>query len=172
MGETILAKSPISGANGTTAAGGSKKSIMVVLAVTGIALAFAVALSSILLLVIGMAPTLVAFGLDRGPTRCAGRSVGMLNFCGVAPYLGQLWIGDHSLGGLGEILLDATAWLFMYGSAGLGWLLCYSMPSAVAMYLTVRDERQVGQLRSRQKVLVKEWGPAVGRMIKGGGGAD
>ncbi len=142
------------------------------LAIIGIALVFAVALSSVLLLVIGMAPTLVALGLDRGQTRGAGRSVGLLNFCGVAPYIGQLWIGDHSLDGLGAILLDVNAWLFMYGSAGLGWLICYSMPSAVAMYLTVRDQRQVGQLCSRQKVLVKEWGPAVGRMTEGGGGAD
>ena len=136
------------------------------LAVIGIAVAFAVALSSVLLLVIGMAPTLVALGFDRGETRCAGRSVGMLNFCGVAPYVGQLWIGDHSLDGLGAILLDVNAWLFMYGSAGLGWLLCYSMPSAVAMYLTVRDGRRAQQLRSRQKDLVKEWGSAVGRKIE------
>ena len=139
---------------------------MVMLAVIGIALAFAVALSSILLLIVGMAPTLVALGLDRGATRCTGRSVGMLNFCGVAPYVGQLWIGDHSLDGLGAILLDANAWLFMYGSAGLGWLLCYSMPSAVAMYLSVRDGRRAQQLRSRQKVLIKEWGAAVGRNIE------
>ena len=161
-----MAKSPTSRASGTTASGGGKNSIKLMLAVIGIALAFALALSSVLLLVIGMAPTLVALGLDRGETRCAGRSVGMLNFCGVAPYVGQLWIGDHSLDGLGAILLDANAWLFMYGSAGLGWLLCYSMPSAVAMYLSVRDGRRAQQLRSRQKVLIKEWGAAVGRNIE------
>ena len=161
-----MAKSTTSRASVTTASGGGKSSIKLMLAVIGIAVAFAVALSSILLLVIGMAPTLVALGLDRGQSRGAGRSVGMLNFCGVAPYVGQLWIGDHSLDGLGAILLDVNAWLFMYGSAGLGWLICYSMPSAVAMYLSVRDGRRTQQLRGRQEGLVKEWGADVGRRIR------
>jgi hypothetical protein len=40
------------------------------------------------------------------------------------------------------------------------------------MYLTVRDERRVRQLRSRQKALVGEWGPGVGRMIEGDEPAD
>lgn len=161
-----MAKSPKSRASGKTSSGGGKNTIKLMLAVIGIALAFAVALSSVLLLVIGMAPTLVALGFDRGKTRCAGRSVGILNLCGVAPYVGQLWIGDHSLDGLGAILLDVNAWMIMYGSAGLGWLLCYSMPSAAAMYLTARDGRRAQQLRSRQKVLIDEWGAAVGRKIE------
>lgn len=151
-----------------SAAGGGKSGVKVALAMMAVALAIAFALPSVLLLVIGMAPTIVALGLEHGRTRGIGRSVGTLNLCGVAPYLGQLWIGDHGLVGLGALLAAADTWLFMYGAAGLGWLLCYSMPAAVAMYLGVRDERRVRQLRSRRQALVKEWGPGVGRMIEPG----
>ncbi len=51
-----------------------------------------VALPTLLLLVVGMAPTLVAFFIvDRHPAKYVSRTVGYLNFAGCLPYALDLW---------------------------------------------------------------------------------
>ena len=53
-----------------------------------------IALPTVLLLVVGMAPTLVAFFIvDRHPSKYTTRAVGYLNFAGCLPYAIDLWRG-------------------------------------------------------------------------------
>ena len=144
-----------------------RRHVMTLLALmVAVPLAVIYALPTVLLLVVGMLPTLVAMLTDRSGQRFAGRCVGTLNFCGVIPAMTDLWTGIHTLDGLLDTLMNVYVWLFMYGAAAIGWMLYYSISPVVNVVLTIRAEREIVRLRSRLTQLEKLWGPGVTRHVK------
>ena len=121
------------------------------------------ALPTVILLTVGMVPTLVAYIVDRNPMKYASRTVGYLNFCGCLPYALGLWTGDHSVDAVIGILVDPFAWFAMYGAAAVGWLIYYSTPPVVAAWMAVNHEIRQQALKSRQAELTNEWGNTVRR---------
>ena len=113
------------------------------------------------LLLIGMAPTIVALIVDRDPDRYAAITVGPLNFCGVLPSAMTLWQGAHTVPDALRILADPSSWLVMYGAAGAGWLIYMAIPPVVAGFLIQRHESEIKRLRKRQEDMVAEWGQAI-----------
>lgn len=118
-------------------------------------------LPTIALLLFGMLPTLVAAIVDRSPSRYAWLSVGGTNLAGAAPYLFQLWFGDHSLQHAFTLLTDVFVVLVMYGAASVGWLLFMAAPPVVGTFLMLTSERRVAALRHAQQRIVEEWGEEV-----------
>ena len=121
------------------------------------------ALPTVILLAVGMVPTLVAYIVDRNPMKYASRTVGYLNFCGCLPYALRLWTGDHSVDAVIGILVDPFAWFAMYGAAAVGWLIYYFTPPVVAAWMAVNHEIRQQALKSRQAELTNEWGNTVRR---------
>lgn len=143
------AKSPKSGASGNLIA-------WIVAPVLGV-----IALPTVLLLVVGMAPTLVAFFIvDRHPSKYMTRAVGYLNFSGCLPYAIDLWRGggvwDFEI--LFTIITDPFTLLVMYSTAAVGWVILFGTPPIVAAYLAVTSEIREKTLKARQKELITEWG--------------
>lgn len=135
----------------------------------------AVALPTVLLLVIGMAPTLVAyFIVDRNPSKYATRAVGYLNFAGCLPYAielwrgGQVWDFDVLLG----IVSNPLTLLVMYSAAAVGWLILFAAPPVVAAYLSVTSEVREKALKARQSELIESWGRNVRLGTMGAAMAD
>jgi hypothetical protein len=120
-----------------------------------------VSLPSMVLLFIGMLPTLVAWIVDRNPQKYSTFCVGGMNFCGVFPYLLDLWGGTHSVSNAVGILTNVFTLLVMYGAAAFGWMMFMTVPPVVSGFLTVMQQRRVAQLRAQQKRLIEEWGDAV-----------
>jgi len=114
-----------------------------------------------LLLAFGMLPALVAMIIDRTEERSATFCVGGLNFCGVFPYLMDLWFGDHSLGQAIGQLTDVFVLAVMYGGACMGWMLYLSLPPVIASFIQVMSERRLQQLRKTQRDILDEWGDEV-----------
>ena len=85
-------------------------------------------LSSMMILLFGMLPTLVAFIIDRSPRNYAMYCVGGMNFSGVFPYLLDLWTGNHEFNTAIDILTDVFNLLVMYSGAGFGWMLFMAIP--------------------------------------------
>ncbi|WP_142848802.1 acyl-CoA synthetase [Telmatospirillum sp. J64-1] len=137
--------------------GGGMRWIMM-LAVTA---AVPFSLPTILLLFVGLLPTLVAALVDRGPNRYAWLCVGGLNLSGVAPFLFGLWFSGHSMSAALDILFDVFPLIVMYGSAAIGWLLYRAMPPVVGALLALRAQRRVTVLRNEQRRLVEAWGEDV-----------
>ncbi len=122
------------------------------------------AMPTMLLLLIGMAPTLVAFFIvDRHPAKYTTRAVGYLNFCGCLPYAIDLWRsgGVWDFETLAEIVSDPFSLLVMYSMAAVGWLILFASPPVVAAYLAVTSEMKEKTLKARQKELVVTWGKNV-----------
>ncbi len=116
-----------------------------------------VALPMVMLILIGMLPTIVAYIIDRNPQKNAAFCVGGMNLIGVFPYIIDLW-SDISFALATNILTDVFAWAVMYGAAGFGWMLYSSLPPVIANILTAISQRRIAQLRAKQRRLIEEWG--------------
>ncbi|MDG4721068.1 MULTISPECIES: hypothetical protein [Thalassospira] len=125
-------------------------------------LLFIVALPTFVTLVVGLLPSMVAFIFDRSPGRTMARCVFGMNFSGVAPYILELWqVPSQTVGGATQQIFQPMALSIMYGAAGLGWLLYLAMPPIVANVLNLSAQRRVGELRKKQRALIKTWGDSL-----------
>jgi hypothetical protein len=132
-----------------------------------------VVLSTTILLLVGMIPTMVAFVIDRDPDKPAPITVGGFNFCGCLPFAIMLWQHGGGMAPLMKTLSDPLSWLAMFGSAAVGWAFYFGIPPLVAGAEVMRAERRVEDLKQKKVALVQEWGPDVAGDVFGGtGGVD
>ena len=118
-------------------------------------------LPSVLILFFGLLPTIVAFIVDRSKGRNAAFCVGGINFCGVFPYLMDLWNGDNSIDMSVRILTDVFSLVIMYGAAGFGWMLYLTLAPIFAAFISVIAQHKISILRTTQRQLIEEWGEDV-----------
>ncbi len=123
--------------------------------------------ATILVMVVGMPPTFVAWIIDRSYQKSASYCVAGMNFCGLFPYLMDLWMGVHSLKAASAIVTDVFALLVIYGAAAFGWMIYITIPPVVGTFLTVMAQRRVAQLRTLQRQIVEEWGESVAHSVTG-----
>lgn len=114
-----------------------------------------------IVLVVGLVPTIVAYFIDRTESKLAPVTVGMLNICGVLPFLLNMWTKNNSLAGAMQVVGSPLAWLVMYGAAGVGWGIFYGVPPAVVNFHVMRAEMRIDALRKALAELVQEWGVEV-----------
>jgi hypothetical protein len=122
---------------------------------------FAFMPAAVFLLVIGMAPTVVAFFIvDRHPAKYISRTVGYLNFAGCLPYMLDLWKETEfwTFDRMVEIISDPISLVVMYSSAAAGWVILYLTPPVVAAYLSVTNEMKEQRFKARQAELIETWG--------------
>lgn len=125
-----------------------------------------IASPTMIVLFFGMLPTLVAFIIDRSEQKSATFCVGSINFIGVFPYIMDLWIDNNTLDAAINNVTDLFAMLIMYSASAFGWLLFMAMPTVVASFVTVLQQRKVAQLRGQQKELMEEWGAEVAALVE------
>jgi hypothetical protein len=147
----------MAGRRGGKPRGGAKATLI---AVTLVGMVFA-ALPTATLFFVGMAPSLVAFIVDTTPGRYLTRCVAGMNLAGLAPFMHQLWMKDHSMSLAMKIVTDVYAWLAIYGASAIGWLLFMGLPGAVAMFRSLNGKRRIYMLREKQKQLINEWGDSI-----------
>lgn len=116
---------------------------------------------SIVLLLIGMAPTGVAMLFDRSPSRNQTRTVGYLNFAGCLPWVIDYWLVGGDFSRVFDIFADPMALFVMYSSAALGWLLFFAIRPIVGSYLAVSADLREKQIGRVQRKMEEEWGPEI-----------
>lgn len=127
---------------------------------------FVIALPTMILLLFGMLPSMVALIVDRTKGKSAAFTVSAVNFIGVFPYIMDLWKGGNTLDqALG--MLDIFTMLIMYSAAAMGWLLFMSAPQVISSFVLVLQQRKIASLRKQQKSLIEEWGPDVAALTEG-----
>ena len=118
--------------------------------------------ATVLLMICGMVPTLVAFIVDNNPRRHATRTVMYLNMAGTFIVALDMWqSGDNSWERAAEMLGDPINWAIMFGLAAVGWMLYYALPPIVLSVKTISNDLQMKKLKQRQLELTKEWGTEV-----------
>ncbi len=121
----------------------------------------AVLMPSIILLGIGMAPTIVAYIVDRTSEKYQSITVGLLNVCGTLPALVRLWSDGQSYSSALQIAGDPFTMLVAYGAAGVGWAIYLAMPVILGHYYTTSTESRLHTLRARQNTLTEAWGDEI-----------
>jgi len=119
------------------------------------------ALPTLILVFFGLLPTLVAFIIDRSPGKATTFCVGGMNFCGLLPWLLDLWAGANTISSAMVIMTNAFALLVIFGAAAVGWALYMTIPQIVVSVLTVTSQHKVAGLRAEQKSMIEEWGAEV-----------
>lgn len=125
-----------------------------------------IAAPTMIVVFFGMLPTLVAYIIDRSSQKSATFCVGSINFIGVFPYVMDLWFDLNTIDAALNFVTDLFAMLVMYSAAAFGWLLFMTMPTVVASFVTVLQQRKVAQLRGEQKKLIEEWGGEVAALVE------
>ena len=134
---------------------------------TAIAVGMAFALPTMLVVTVGLLPTVVALLVDMHPRKYAAWSVGFLNFAGLIPYLGDLWTKNNTIEGAMAVLTDVLAWLVIYGAASAGWMVFKWMPVVGALILEIKTQDEIRRLKAERQKLIHEWGQEA---AKGQGG--
>jgi hypothetical protein len=137
--------------------GGGNKLLIVVTAMALVPFS----LPTLMVMFVGLMPTLVAAVVERGTARYAWICVGGLNFAGLAPWLFNLWFGHHTLEYAFDQITSITMLLTAFGASAVGSLLYMSTPPVVNMVTAMTSQRRAANLAVAQKKLVEQWGDAV-----------
>ena len=142
-------------------ASGASVTLGLMLVILGAAV-YAVAPGLFMVLVTGMAPSVLA--LFRRPQRSGNLMPTMvaLNVAGVVPVLARLWGMGLSTDSAEALLRDPMMWLLMFGSALLALALQWALPGVTRAVLDGRAHLQQERLRKAQVALAEEWGADVG----------
>ena len=135
---------------------GRRSGLLILILVVVLAAAF---LPIAALIFCGMLPTAIAYLTDRDPYKHAALTVGGLNFCGVAPFVIALWYKGYSMEVALGLLAHPVTWLVMLGGAGLGWMIYFSVPPAVAAIVVRINQAKAAGLEERKKKLAELWDP-------------
>lgn len=121
----------------------------------------AVLMPSIILLGTGMAPTIVAYIVDRTHEKFLTITVGLLNVCGTVPALVGLWSRGQSYSSALKIAADPFTMVIAYSAAAFGWAVYLMLPLVLTHYYSSATESRLRALRIRQEVLVEAWGEEI-----------
>ena len=143
-----------------------KRTTIVLWVSSGMVALLVFALPTVFLFFFGMLPTFVAYIVDRNKDKYATFCVASMNFCGVFPYLMDLWINGHTITAATNIMTDVFALVIIYGAAACGWVIYSSLPPIVSSLLGAIEQRRIAALRGQQRKLILEWGvPVSGEFI-------
>ena len=125
-----------------------------------------ISLPTVILVCLGMLPTLVAWVIDRSDGKHATFCVCGLNFSGLFPFLMDVWFINHSTDTAIRILTDVFNLVIIYGSAGFGWLLYIAVPPVITTFLSVVAQSRLKLLKTTQSNIIEEWGEKVASTIE------
>lgn len=111
-----------------------------------------------LLVVVLLAPGLVALMLDRQPGQATARSMLLFGAAALASPLRRLWESGHSLAGALDLLSDPLVLVIAWLAAASGWLLNETLPVVARLVLEARDKARARALQAARARLAEEWG--------------
>lgn len=136
-------------------------SLLLLLLCVGVLGLMVVAAPALILLSVGMAPTLVAMFIDRDPQKYAAISVAALNFAGLSPYLVEFLFGNADVSRAIELVSNVFVLVVIYGAASAGWVLVLFLPPVAAIVIRGMSDNRIQSARKAQRQLIEEWGPDV-----------
>ena len=115
----------------------------------------------LIILFIGMMPTLGAAVSDPTHNKAQTCCVGFCNIAGLVPALHKLYLNHFTVASAYATMHDEFNLLYILGVSAIGWGLFFIIPSiAVSMYRT-RDKHYLIRMIKRYKDLKEIWGDAI-----------
>lgn len=148
-------------ASAAKAGGRSKLSARVIGTAVVLLPAIAVLMPSCILLGLGMAPTIVAYVVDRTREKYLAITVGLLNLCGVLPGLVRLWSEGQTYDVALRVAGNPYTMFMAYGAAAIGWAVYLALPHFLAHYYATTTATRLRALQERQDALIEIWGEEI-----------
>lgn len=117
-----------------------------------------VAPPTLLVMLVGMLPSIVGIVISPARVKPAMASMFSLNLAGVLPVIGFLWQRGQTFERAFQLLTDVYMWGLMFGSAGLAAFLIWGVPIGVHAVYELQANTLTGRLKKRREKLVEEWG--------------
>lgn len=150
------------GGPGTAAASGGTGVMSGVVVWIALALVAVLAFPTVMVVVVGMAPTLVARFIERRAGGGASHCIATMNLAGVAPVVALLWGRGNTVDAALLLLGDVFKWLLMFGAAATAMAILWFMEWAATASFRATARRRLRWLISRQEKLISEWGEDLG----------
>ncbi|MBL4667285.1 MAG: hypothetical protein JKY04_07905 [Sneathiella sp.] len=131
-----------------------------------IALGSVFAPPSIIILSVGMIPSIIARFANPERVRGTIASMVALNLAGVIPVLGFLWERGHTIDQALILLSDVYMLLMMYGGAGVAGFLLWGVPTIVQSFYEVQARQYIKRLEKRRSKMIEEWGGQIIEDVK------
>jgi hypothetical protein len=112
-------------------------------------------------MMIAMLPTISAVLIDKRLSKAASSTIGAFNLVGILPYLDSLLKNTDVSTAAQHLIGDIYVWFYIYGAAGVGWLVVWMAPHLWATVFVARAESKIKNLREAQDELVEEWSEEV-----------
>lgn len=116
---------------------------------------------TIILVLLGLIPTIIELFIDHENEHSSTAAVGAMNFAGIVPFILDLWTRGQKLSDALAILETPSTWLFMLGGAAVGKLIVFAIPQAMASLTLARYEARLKLLQQHQEQLKSNWGADV-----------
>ena len=114
-----------------------------------------------MLLMVGMFPTFMAFFLNYRGTGVRASTIAAMNSAGCMPFVFKLWSSGNTFEVSVDILSSAQTIAIMYTAAAFGYMLDFVVTGLVASFLYQKGVRRMRAIKSRQKVIISQWGREV-----------
>jgi len=117
---------------------------------------------TLVLFLVGLSPTFIAFLIDNDRQKFATVAVASMNAAGITPFMIDLWTKGQTMETVFQILREPLNWLVIAGAAGIGQLIVFAVPQAVASLKLAHAESRLKILKANLESLKDIWGPDVG----------
>jgi Na+/melibiose symporter-like transporter len=107
-----------------------------------------------------MAPSIVAYFIDRLPGKNTSTTVTLFNLAGVSIFVMQILHGSRSVNNIGDAI-NFHWFLVVYLFAGCGWFVVWIVPKIVISLSEYRIQRRIETMEEKIEELVTEWGEEV-----------
>lgn len=138
---------------------GSKLNMVTAIVLLGVSAPFT--MPTIVLLCLGLIPTLIALITDTDREKSSAVAIGSLNIAGLTPFVIDLWMHGQTMGYVFQILKEPQNLLIILGSAGIGKLIIFAVPPVLASFTVARCEGRIRLLKENLETLKTSWGPDV-----------
>ena len=117
----------------------------------------AIAAPLALMLVVLLAPVVVAAMFDHQPGRPGVRAVLLCGLAGCVQPLHRLWAGEHTIAASLAILWQPRVIALAWAAAAGGWMLAELAPLGLSLAMEAANRAQARRLRARRERLLEDW---------------
>lgn len=113
---------------------------------------------SVVMLLIGMLPAIVAIIVDNTHNKAWAKTVFCFNLAGLLPSLLEVYISaGNSMTALQNSMSNMTVWLVAYGAAGAAWVVIWAAPMIAEKFLEAYCKTSIATYKRKIEKLDEEW---------------
>jgi hypothetical protein len=121
-----------------------------------------ISIYSIIIVLFGMLPGLIAMIIDQEPKKYVSKIVLSFNFTGLCLYLSKIIAAHESANSMAiEFIISPQTWLTIYSAAAVGWMVYWAFPYFAISLNNLKIQFRVQQLNLELEKLVQEWGDEI-----------